>query len=184
MTVPCPVPNLPQVGLGANNTVLAVGGILAYLKGQPDINFFNVSNATNPTWIASADPPLVGVWRRMDGCRLVPDRLFFAVLCTSHAALALPCHPCDTACLHLLQSAVTDSFSAQSDGGFWVSQMGDANGGSPGRMVRLGPAPNFAVVGEYPSDASSIPADFNPHGFAIDTTVQRMVTAGVAGLEG
>jgi hypothetical protein len=29
-----------QVGLGANNSVLAVGGIQAYLRGQPDINFF------------------------------------------------------------------------------------------------------------------------------------------------
>lgn len=56
-----------------------------------------------------------------------------------------------------------------------MSQMGDADGGSPGRMVRLGPAPGFAVVGEYPA---APPPDFNPHGFAIDATRQRMITAG------
>ncbi|KAL4451302.1 hypothetical protein ABPG77_009374 [Micractinium sp. CCAP 211/92] len=118
-----------HVGLGANNTVLAVGGIQAYLSGQPDVNFFNVTDAASPVWFASADPPL---------------------------------------------SAATDSFAGQADGGFWVSQMGDADGGSPGRMVRLGPAPGFAVVGEYPS---APPPDFNPHGFAIDATRQRMITA-------
>lgn len=48
-----------QVGLGANNSVLAVGGIQAYLKGQPDVNFFNVTDAAAPEWFASADPPLV-----------------------------------------------------------------------------------------------------------------------------
>lgn len=47
------------MGLGANNTVLAVGGIQAYLSGQPDVNFFNVTDAASPVWFASADPPLV-----------------------------------------------------------------------------------------------------------------------------
>lgn len=75
------------------------------------------------------------------------------------------------------QSAATDSFAGQADGGFWVSQMGDANGGSPGRMVRLGPAPNFTVQGEFPANP---PPDFNPHGFAIDTARQRMITAGAS----
>lgn len=51
------------MGLGANNTVLAVGGIQAYLTGQPDVNFFNVTDAASPVWFASADPQLVRGWQ-------------------------------------------------------------------------------------------------------------------------
>ncbi|PRW58602.1 MFS general substrate transporter [Chlorella sorokiniana] len=72
------------------------------------------------------------------------------------------------------KSAVTDSFLGQADGGFFISQMGGADGGTPGRIVRLGPAPNFPVVGEYPANP---PPGFNPHGIAIDATRQKLVTA-------
>ena len=91
---------------------------------------------------------------RKPRCRCVPAPTMLPT-CTPARPPACPlAHPP----LHL-QSAVTDSFAGQSDGGFWVSQMGDADGGTPGRMVRLGPAPSFTVVGEYPSEP---PAGFNP----------------------
>jgi hypothetical protein len=54
---------------------------------------------------------------------------------------------------------VTDSFIAQPDGGFWVSQMGDSTGGAPGRIVRI--AGNRTVLRELPERP---PAGFNPHG--------------------
>ncbi|PSC69777.1 OTU domain-containing protein [Micractinium conductrix] len=126
-----PIPNWGtephHVGLVANGSVLAVGGIQAYLRGAPDINLFNVTSPARPRWLTAVDPPL---------------------------------------------SAVTDSFSGQADGGFWVSQMGDKNGGTPGRMARIGPGPAWEVVGEYPQ---APPPGFNPHGFAIWNN--KLVTA-------
>ena len=56
-----------------------------------------------------------------------------------------------------LQSAVTDSFSGQADGGFWVSQMGDKNGGTPGRMARIGPGERVACVGDRVACSCGMP---------------------------
>ncbi len=50
--------------------------------------------------------------------------------------------------------------------------MGDANGGTPGRLVRL--FGNFSTLAEFPTNP---PPGFNPHGFAIDATRQRLVSA-------
>lgn len=50
--------------------------------------------------------------------------------------------------------------------------MGDANGGTPGRLVRL--FGNFSTAVELPRTP---PPGFNPHGFAIDATRQRLVSA-------
>jgi hypothetical protein len=48
------------VGL-ANNSILAVGGIQAYLKGDPDINYFDASDPPRLRWTGAVDPPKVGV---------------------------------------------------------------------------------------------------------------------------
>ena len=59
-----PIPNWGtephHVGLVANGSVLAVGGIQAYLRGAPDINLFNVTSPARPRWLTAVDPPLVG----------------------------------------------------------------------------------------------------------------------------
>lgn len=47
-----------HVGL-SNNTFLAVGGIQAYLRGNPDIYIFNTTQPDDPVFLKSVDPPLV-----------------------------------------------------------------------------------------------------------------------------
>jgi selenium-binding protein 1 len=61
-TVPLPeaggVSNEPHhVGLSADGRTLACGGLLAVLKGQNDIFFFDVSDPANPKYLSAADPP-------------------------------------------------------------------------------------------------------------------------------
>ncbi|MCI0406645.1 MAG: selenium-binding family protein [candidate division Zixibacteria bacterium] len=61
-TVPLPNPgdagNEPHhVGVSANGKTLACGGLLSALKGQKEVFFFDVSNPTEPKFIAAADPP-------------------------------------------------------------------------------------------------------------------------------
>jgi selenium-binding protein 1 len=46
-----------HVGLSADGRVLAAGGLLSVLKGQPEIFFFDVSDPRSPTFIGAADPP-------------------------------------------------------------------------------------------------------------------------------
>jgi selenium-binding protein 1 len=65
-TVPLPGPgatgNEPHhVGLSADGRVLAAGGLLSVLKGQPDIFFFNVSDPESPRFISSLDAPLSSI---------------------------------------------------------------------------------------------------------------------------
>jgi hypothetical protein len=50
-----------HVGLSADRKVLAAGGLLSVLKGQPEIFFFDVSNANDPRFISSSDPPLSSI---------------------------------------------------------------------------------------------------------------------------
>src|SRR6266446_7175348 len=61
-TVPLPQPgstgNEPHhVGLSSDGSTLACGGLLSVLKGQKEIFFFDVSNADDPVFLSSADPP-------------------------------------------------------------------------------------------------------------------------------
>src|SRR5438034_779471 len=61
-TVPLPGPgatgNEPHhVGLSSNGRVLATGGLLSVLKGQPEIFFFDVSDPSRPRFLSAADPP-------------------------------------------------------------------------------------------------------------------------------
>src|SRR6266446_6771647 len=46
-----------HVGLSADGRTLACGGLLSVLKGQKEIFFFDVSNADDPVFLSSADPP-------------------------------------------------------------------------------------------------------------------------------
>jgi hypothetical protein len=50
-----------HVGLSANGKILAAGGLLSVLKGQPEIFFFDVSKPGEPALIGSADPPLSSI---------------------------------------------------------------------------------------------------------------------------
>src|SRR5262245_15858467 len=61
-TVPLPEPgasgNEPHhVGLSRNGKVLAAGGLLSVLRGQPEIFSFDVSEPTAPRLLSRADPP-------------------------------------------------------------------------------------------------------------------------------
>ena len=46
-----------HVGLSRDGKILACGGLLSVLKGQKEIFFFDISDATHPKFIESADPP-------------------------------------------------------------------------------------------------------------------------------
>ncbi len=50
-----------HVGLSADGKVLAAGGLLSVLKGQPEIFFFDVSKPDAPMFLGSADPPLSSI---------------------------------------------------------------------------------------------------------------------------
>jgi hypothetical protein len=61
-TVPLPNPddtgNEPHhVGLSSDGRVLGCGGLLSVLKGQKEVFFFDVSDATHPKFLSAADPP-------------------------------------------------------------------------------------------------------------------------------
>ena len=65
-TVPLPGPgatgNEPHhVGLSKDGKVLAAGGLLSVLKGQPEIFFFDVSEPEDAKYIASVNPPLSSI---------------------------------------------------------------------------------------------------------------------------
>jgi len=50
-----------HVGLSADGKVLAAGGLLSVLKGQPEIFFFDVSKPAQPRFISSLDAPLSSI---------------------------------------------------------------------------------------------------------------------------
>ncbi|MCC6860769.1 MAG: hypothetical protein IT158_19535 [Bryobacterales bacterium] len=61
-TVPLPGPgavgNEPHhVGLSSNRRILAAGGLLSVLRGQPEIFFFGLDNPARPVLLSTADPP-------------------------------------------------------------------------------------------------------------------------------
>src|SRR5438094_164455 len=65
-TVPLPgqgaAGNEPHhVGLSSDGRVLAAGGLLSVLKGQPEIFFFDVSNPRRTQFISSTDAPLSSI---------------------------------------------------------------------------------------------------------------------------
>jgi len=65
-TVPLPGPgasgNEPHhVGLSKDGKVLAAGGLLSILKGQPELFFFDVSKPEEARYISSVNPPLSSI---------------------------------------------------------------------------------------------------------------------------
>ncbi len=65
-TVPLPgagaTGNEPHhVGVSTDGKVLAAGGLLSVLKGQPDIFFFDISDADDPSFVSSIDAPLSSI---------------------------------------------------------------------------------------------------------------------------
>jgi selenium-binding protein 1 len=69
-------------------------------------------------------------------------------------------------------SGVTDDLRPLPDGGFLVTDMGSATGGSPGRVVELNS--DMQVTDEWPT---SPPAGFNPHGISISWEHNLMLTS-------
>jgi selenium-binding protein 1 len=132
-TVPIPPPgnvgNEPHhCHLLEDGNVLACGGLLSVLRGQPGIFFFDVSDPRNPEFLFSTSAP---------------------------------------------SSSVTDDFLPLPDGGFLVTQMGSATGGTPGRLAEFDRDLRF--VAEYPADP---PTDgFNPHGISARFDLDLLVTS-------
>src|SRR5438128_4871980 len=50
-----------HVGISSDGKVLAAGGLLSVLKGQPEIFFFDISKPDAPMFLGSADPPLSSI---------------------------------------------------------------------------------------------------------------------------
>ncbi len=70
-------------------------------------------------------------------------------------------------------SSITDDFYPLPKGGFLISQMGSANGGSPGRIVEFDR--RLRQVGSWPSTP---PTDgFNPHGISVRPELNLMMTS-------
>ena len=70
-------------------------------------------------------------------------------------------------------SSITDDFYPLPKGGFLITQMGSATGGSPGRVAEFDK--NLQLVREWPDTP---PADgFNPHGISARPELNLMVTS-------
>ena len=50
-----------HVGISSDGKVLAAGGLLSVLKGQPEIFFFDVSDARQPRFMSAVDAPLSSI---------------------------------------------------------------------------------------------------------------------------
>jgi selenium-binding protein 1 len=70
-------------------------------------------------------------------------------------------------------SNVTDDFLPLKEGGFLVTQMGDHDGGTPGRVAEFNAG--LQMIGEWP--ASPPHHDFNPHGISARPQLNLMVTS-------
>jgi 56kDa selenium binding protein (SBP56) len=132
-TVPLPPPgnvgNEPHhCHLSADKNILACGGLLSVLKGQPGIFFFDVSNARHPVFLFATSAP---------------------------------------------NSSITDDFLPLPGGGFLVTQMGSATGGTPGRLAEFDH--KLKLIAEYPANP---PSDgFNPHGISAAFRRNLLVTS-------
>jgi 56kDa selenium binding protein (SBP56) len=81
-TVPLPGPgatgNEPHhVGLSKDGKVLATGGLLSVLKGQPEVFFFDVSEPEEAKYITSLNPPLSSI---TDDFEPLPDGGFLVTM--------------------------------------------------------------------------------------------------------
>ena len=66
-----------HVGLSHDGNILAAGGLLSVLKGQPEIFFFDVSHPRSPRFLASVDPPLSAI---TDEFHALPDGGFLVTM--------------------------------------------------------------------------------------------------------
>jgi selenium-binding protein 1 len=111
------------------------GGLIAFLKGLPDMAVFDTRDAAHPRYS-----------HNISGIRI----------------------------------RVTDEFLAipsRLGGGFVVTQMGTAAGGSPGGVAVLNR--RMKLVGEFPRNAdrpSAKIAEANPHGVDVDWISGKMLT--------
>ena len=74
-----------HIGVSADGTVVACGGLLSVLKGQKEIFFWNISDPTKPEFIAAADPPLSSI---TDEFHALPEGGFLVTMmggATGHA---------------------------------------------------------------------------------------------------
>jgi selenium-binding protein 1 len=84
-----------------------------------------------------------------------------------------PAHPRYLFSRQTTLSAVTDDLRPLPDGGYLVTDMGSASGGTPGRVVELDS--NMQITHEWPT---SPPDDgFNPHGISISWDHNLMLTS-------
>jgi selenium-binding protein 1 len=66
-----------HVGLSRDGNIVAAGGLLSVLKGQPEIFFFDVSQPTSPRFVSSVDPPLSAI---TDEFHALPDGGFLVTM--------------------------------------------------------------------------------------------------------
>jgi hypothetical protein len=66
-----------HVGLSKNGRVLAAGGLLSVLKGQPEIFFFDVSDPDETRFLSSVNPPLSSI---TDDFEPLPDGGFLVTM--------------------------------------------------------------------------------------------------------
>jgi selenium-binding protein 1 len=71
-------------------------------------------------------------------------------------------------------SAITDEFVTKSSGGFFVTMMGSAAGGEPGRVAEYDAGNN--LLHEWP-DVPPTDGSFNPHGISVREEENLMVTS-------
>jgi 56kDa selenium binding protein (SBP56) len=82
-----------------------------------------------------------------------------------------------------IDSAITDDFLPLPEGGFLITQMGSATGGSPGRVAEFDGklhfvANHFGTMSLFQEWPSSPPLDgFNPHGISARPDMNLMVTS-------
>ncbi|MBI5016034.1 MAG: hypothetical protein HZB55_11195 [Deltaproteobacteria bacterium] len=82
-------------------------------------------------------------------------------------------HPVFLFSTNALNSSITDDFLPLPNGGFLVTQMGSAQGGTPGRLAEFDR--HLQLVAEYPDDAPI--GGFNPHGISADFDRNLLVTS-------
>jgi selenium-binding protein 1 len=83
-----------------------------------------------------------------------------------------PAHPRYMFSRQPMVSAVTDDLRPLPDGGFLVTDLGSASGGTPGRVVELNA--RMQITHEWPTNP---PPGFNPHGISISWNHNLMLTS-------
>jgi hypothetical protein len=83
-----------------------------------------------------------------------------------------PAHPRYLFSRRTKLSAITDDLRPLPDGGYLVTDLGSASGGTPGRLVELNA--RMQITHEWPNNP---PAGFNPHGISISWNHNLMLTS-------